>query len=45
MYKLIEYGDNYLKAPGSLWQYYRAEQDINSGLFKFKLRLQIIQLL
>ena len=29
MYNLIEYGDNYSKTSGSLWQYYRDEQNDN----------------
>ena len=29
MYKLIEYSDNYSKASGSLWQYYRNEPNDN----------------
>ena len=34
MYTLIEYGDNYLKTPRSLWQYYRDEPFINdNGVF------------
>ena len=38
-YNLIEYSDNYSKASGSLWQYYRDELKYNisdSKLFKFK---------
>ena len=27
MYNLIEYSDNYAKATGSLWQYFRDESD------------------
>ena len=30
MYNLIEYSDNYLKASGSLWQYYRDEPILNN---------------
>ena len=29
MYSLIEYTDNYAKTSGSLWQYYRDEQNNN----------------
>ena len=29
MYNLIEYSDNYAKASGSLWQYFRDEPDDN----------------
>ena len=29
MYNLIEYSDNYAKASGSLWQYYRDEPNVN----------------
>ena len=28
MYNLIEYSDNYVKASGSLWQYYKDEQNL-----------------
>ena len=31
-YNLIEYGDNYSKAPRSLWQQYRDEQDHHSQM-------------
>ena len=31
MYNLIEYGDNYLEASGSLWQYYIDEPFINNN--------------
>ena len=34
MYNLIEYGDNYSKTFGSLWQYYRNDQ-----LFVEKMKL------
>ena len=51
MYNLIKYRDNYSKASGSLWQYYRDEPAINdaddnfasfsgnSGSFKFKQKI------
>ena len=42
MYNLIEYGDNYSKTSGSLWQYYNDQpEDIltNSELFKFKMKI------
>ena len=29
MYSLIEYKDNYSKASGSLWQYYRDDPNDN----------------
>ena len=37
MYNLIEYGDTYSKASGSLWQYYRNEPtlDSNSNIIDF----------
>ena len=41
MYNLIEYSDNYLKTPGSLWQYYRDEPNdnlANSKPFKSKIK-------
>ena len=31
MYNLIEYGDNYLEASGSLWQYYIDKPFINNN--------------
>ena len=37
MFHLIEYSDNYSKTSGSLWRYYRDEQNDNladSGSFK-----------
>ena len=35
MYNLIEYSDNYSKASGSLWQYYRDESALtNAGTIK-----------
>ena len=42
MYNLIEYGDNYSKTSGSLWQYYRDEQNDNladSASFKSKIKI------
>ena len=42
MYNLIEYSDNYSKASGSLWQYYRDKPDDNltdSESFKSKIRI------
>ena len=42
MYDLIVHGDNYLKASGSLWQYYIDESDTtikNSQLLKSKFRI------
>ena len=42
MYNLIEYSDNYAKASGSLWQYYRGEPNNNladSESFKFKVKI------
>ena len=43
MYNLIECSDlKYLKASGSLWQYYRSDQNViitNSELFKSKIKL------
>ena len=42
MYNLIEYSDNYVKACGSLWQYYRDEPSDNladSELFKCKINI------
>ena len=37
MYNLIEYTDNYLKAPGSLWQYCKGilAADNNGAIVKF----------
>ena len=29
MYNVIGYSDNYVKTPGSLWQYYRDEPNNN----------------
>ena len=42
MYNSIEYSDNYVKTPGSLWQYYRDEPSdnlANSESFKFKVKI------
>ena len=42
MYNLIEYSDNYAKASGSLWQYYRDEPNDNlenSESFKSKIKI------
>ena len=43
MYNLIEYSDNYAKATGSLWQYFRDEPDDNniedSKSFKTKIKI------
>ena len=50
MYNLIEYGNNYSKTSGSLWQYYRDEpaltaagtidnSPVNSASFKFKQKM------
>ena len=43
MHNLIECSDlKYLKASGSLWQYYRSDQNViitNSELFKSKIKL------
>ena len=42
MYNLIEYGDNYSKTSGSLWQYYRDETNDNITQFasvKFKIKI------
>ena len=42
MYNLIEYSDNYAKTSGSLWQYYRDEQNNNladSESIKFKVKI------
>ena len=41
-YNLIEYSDNYSETSGSLWQYYRDEQNDNladSESFKSKIRI------
>ena len=42
MYDLIEYSDNYSKASGSLWQYYRDDPSDNiaqSESFKSKIKI------
>ena len=42
MYNLIEYSDNYSKTLGSLWQYYKDDQDNNitqSESFKSKIKI------
>ena len=42
MYNLIEYSDNYAKASGSLWQYYRDKPNnilANSKSFKSKIKI------
>ena len=42
MYNLTEYGDNYAKTTGSLWQYFRDEPDNNledSESFKSKIKI------
>ena len=42
MYNLIEYSDNYAKASGSLWQYYRDEPNDNladSESFQSKIKI------
>ena len=40
MYKLMEYSDNYAKASGSLWQYYRDEPSLaNCESFKSKIKI------
>ena len=36
MYNLVEYGKNYSKRLGSLWQYYRDEEDNSKGDSKSK---------
>ena len=42
MYDLIEYSDNCSKMSGSLWQYYRDEQNDNIAEFEsFKSKLKI----
>ena len=48
MYNLIEYSDNYSKACGRLWQYYKDEPNDNltdSESFKSKIKYQEILLL
>ena len=42
MYNLIEYSDNYSKASGNSWQYYRDQPDNtiqNSESFKFENKI------
>ena len=42
MYNLTEYGDNYAKTTGCLWQYFRDEPDDNledSESFKSKIKI------
>ena len=42
MYNLIEYSDNYSKTFGSLWQYYKDDQNNNvvqSGSFNSKIEI------
>ena len=42
MYNLIEYGDNYSKTCGSLWQYYKDKSNYNltdSESFKSKIKI------
>ena len=42
MYNLIQYSDNYSKASGSLWQYYKDDPNdnlTNSESFKYKVRI------
>ena len=42
MYNLIEYGDNYSKTSGSLWQYYKDHPNDNitqSESFKSKIKI------
>ena len=42
MYKLIDYSDNYSKASGSLWQYYKDDPNDNitqSESFKSKIKI------
>ena len=42
MYNLIEYSDNYAKATGSLWQYFRDDPNDNlaeSESFKSKIKI------
>ena len=42
MYNLIEYSDNYAKASGSLWQYYKDRPNDNladSESFKSKIKI------
>ena len=42
MYNVIEYSNNYSKASGSLWQYYRDDANNNatkSESFKFQIKI------
>ena len=42
MYNLIQYGDNYSKTSGTLWQLYRDERNNNltdSESLKFKIKI------
>ena len=42
MYNLIEYGDNYSKTSGSLWQHYKDDPNDNltdSESFKYKVKI------
>ena len=42
MHNLIEYSDNYSKASGSLWQYYRDDPNDNitrSESLKYKIKI------
>ena len=42
LYNLLEYSNNYAKTSGSLWQYYRDEQNYNladSESFKSKIKI------
>ena len=42
MYNLIEYTNNYKKASGSLWQYYRDEPNDNIENYKpFQFKVKI----
>ena len=42
MYNLFEYSDNYAKASGSVWQYYKDDPNknlVDSELFKYKVKI------
>ena len=44
MYNFKEYGDNYSKTSGSLWQYYKDDRNDNitlSELFKSKIKITV----
>ena len=42
MYNLIEYSNDYMKASGSLWKYFRDEPDDNLGDFEsFESKIKI----